>query len=1612
MSLLRGFDFEGYDGVFRERMWVADFANGVSFTSRVGGVWTKSLANKPDGKSVQGVMLQSKRSSTANVFVSTETGVYALDQTTLNCKVTTSTACTWLNQFAGSPKPVLTPSGAGTARTAAFAGLARVPSSADTLVVPRPFTAGNFIAVRVGDGAAGLSSAASSADVFLEEYTPVGVRVQTMKLSSNFIPSSVPFKLAGTGVTLEGIPSSSPNGYFISLAAFANTQKSAVIARIINSGGVDYSTMMTPAGSNLGGVAGSAVSNSGDSVWVCTTHNILGNRLSSAFVGFAGTSTSDLSTYAAAGSTCRSATFSCQGCGSANTLWLGNATTISSASVSSPTTLSTVTFRPVSGLTGVFNSLRQFVFQSETQIWAADYNVGVWPFSLSDGIWSPGTLLTPSGGDLAVFGVTLVSRSEPSGAKQYLYISSTTKLFCVDVTDPLTPSPVNGFAAIVAARSNIEFRGLVAAPVPPPGALIVYSASTTFTAGNMLALRAESGVSSTVTSRLFVDEINPATSTVMQSWLLPSSNVGARVTLPGGAGSLGQLTITADGKYVMIPGTDTAAGTTIATGASYGHIVARLSCRGSVTFTNSFMRTDTWYGAAAAAGDEAIYVASSVGLLSIDASGQTLTTVSTACASGFASVSVIAPYSEPTTYALSRGCGMFLASGTPLSGFAQDNLTTTLSSPDAAAAFSPVTANASISSDAEYFYVASGGTLIRNALYSGGIAASRGFVAPSATEPITGVYSSAGLVSGLLVATSASIYRCASLACGPGVSSFNISSALMFRTTAGKQYANSLSCTINVNIPSNFFAGVRFLSFKTSGPDYLSASDVSGFIVPPSTGSTLPTAALSSKNSFSMLFVTNDNIVSDGAVGQITAVPFTCGSSRVFDMAATALEWPLGSNSTFRTNAIGAVSQIKKRCDFLVNVASGRSVTLTISQYSVTSNALFTIYEGSNSQGFILGRYTSTQPAAVNTKLQTRGVNSMYVTYVSDDTLTANGIVGLFNFSVYTAPVYTNNILDPGNGNTVVITEDGARYSSRTGTTYQTSKAYVARFSAPNGYVVNMTLLGAALETNWDYVWFLDGATLDSALIKTGWNAVTKQKSCPQAINQQTHAFRYSWCLSSGQDLMIRMVSDSSVVFEGVTAVGDFVYKMTSLEDPMLCVSGIASTIGGNAGGWVAGVKHYVSTTNAQGMNCTVSFNAPTGYMVKITVVSWSVSVSDRFSVTDGPTMLAPMRYPLIIPATSIQPSGAIYSSGNTITLNYVTGLAPSDGVTLYAEPVQLSSEFPSSVMCTRLVSSTSRALSAGQSVIVTTSPSHIYGNLVGCGLTISAPAGDIMSLFFQTFVIESGRDFFAVFDGKNSQYPLLANLSGSVLPANVSTTQEFMHIMFTTDAANVYAGVRALATATVATAFSCAAGVSTTRVVTGVAGSLRTQAGASFSAGVSCSFRVIAPSGYAVYLSYSTFALAGGVGSWSVYDGASAAAPALTLAASGAVAPSPASSSGNTLFVTFTSTGSAAGVVARINFIPASSCARVASAGSGSSYMGLAAAPSGCGWNDRRLEGPDADADARQQQPPTQPQLWKHSQGDGRDGHIGPPPVTHPCHVNTDRDACLVPTRAIEVSK
>ncbi len=140
--------------------------------------------------------------------------------------------------------------------------------------VPAPFTAGNVVVYRVGDGAAAMTSGAATA-VFLDEYTPTGSLVQAVGLPTADSGSNQQLTSNSTATT-EGFLTLSTDGRFLIVPGYdaapgtasVSSSSSATISRVIGrvgaGGAIDTSTTTTSfSGGNIRG----ATSTNGTDLW-------------------------------------------------------------------------------------------------------------------------------------------------------------------------------------------------------------------------------------------------------------------------------------------------------------------------------------------------------------------------------------------------------------------------------------------------------------------------------------------------------------------------------------------------------------------------------------------------------------------------------------------------------------------------------------------------------------------------------------------------------------------------------------------------------------------------------------------------------------------------------------------------------------------------------------------------------------------------------------------------------------------------------------------------------------------------------------------------------------------------------------------------------------------------------------------------------------------------------------------------------------------------------------------------------------------------------------------------------------------------------------------------
>jgi predicted extracellular nuclease len=327
------------------------------------------------------------------------------------------------------------------------------------------FTPGNIVVYRVGNGSAALSSAATA--VFLDEYTPAGVLVQSIALPTVDSGPNQTLTASGTSTT-EGMLTRSVDGRYLVLSGYdaapgtpgvttsASGTINRVIGRVAADGTIDTTTALTDYSS--AGTPRGVVSIDGSSFWVdssvggvryATFGATTSTQVSSTITNLRAIEIYDGQLYVSTQS--------------------GSAVRIGAVGTGTPTTTGqTITTLPgLSTSTGLPN---QFYLADLTAavagvdtLYIADDSAsasggGIQKYSLVAGSWvSNGTATTAS----LVRGLT----GSTSGTSVSLFATSATALFSLTDTAGYNATISIGAATQIAtAATNTAFRGVAFAP--------------------------------------------------------------------------------------------------------------------------------------------------------------------------------------------------------------------------------------------------------------------------------------------------------------------------------------------------------------------------------------------------------------------------------------------------------------------------------------------------------------------------------------------------------------------------------------------------------------------------------------------------------------------------------------------------------------------------------------------------------------------------------------------------------------------------------------------------------------------------------------------------------------------------------------------------------------------------------------------------------------------------------------------------------------------------------------------------------------------------------------------------------------------------------------------
>ena len=377
-----------------------------------------------------------------------------------------------------------------------FRRKAKIPLAAELLehrVTPAAFTPGDLVIERVGAvGGATPSSVATA--VFLDEYTPAGVFVQSVALPTS---GSNPLTSSGSA-TSEGLLTLSANGQFLAVpgydaapgvAAIASTSTTTTPGPVLrevdlldSSGSVTSSTTTTSF--STGNIRSAVTTGTGANPQIWMTGSNVGVVTNVAGGSGAGTVVSS-----SANTNLREVDifggqlFVSTASGSLRiaTVGTGLPTTAGSATVNTQTELPGITTTNSASPYGMFmanlGSGNNFDGTGMDTLYIADNTDGIQKWSFNGTTWSlTGTVLITLDADQGIVGIV------HSSTNVVLYVTNNGgKLETVtDSSGPggtLTGTPT----VVTSAPANTNFRGVVVAPDDGPGVFGGFSGTTPYT---------------------------------------------------------------------------------------------------------------------------------------------------------------------------------------------------------------------------------------------------------------------------------------------------------------------------------------------------------------------------------------------------------------------------------------------------------------------------------------------------------------------------------------------------------------------------------------------------------------------------------------------------------------------------------------------------------------------------------------------------------------------------------------------------------------------------------------------------------------------------------------------------------------------------------------------------------------------------------------------------------------------------------------------------------------------------------------------------------------------------------------------------------------------------
>lgn len=424
-------------------------------------------------------------------------------------------------------------------------------------------------------------------------------------------------------------------------------------------------------------------------------------------------------------------------------------------------------------------------------------------------------------------------------------------------------------------------------------------------------------------------------------------------------------------------------------------------------------------------------------------------------------------------------------------------------------------------------------------------------------------------------------------------------------------------------------------------------------------------------------------------------------------------------------------------CSWLITPAGATQILLNFTAFDTEATYdIVTIYNGPDDSYPVLGTYSgNTLPPSIST---TSGIGAMLIKFTSDESVTNAGWEAS----------YTSIGITPSCNGITMLTNPTGSFNDGSGSNNYSNNLQCSWYIAPP-CATSVTLSFSSFSTELNY----DGIVVYDSLDATNQIAIYSGTNLPPSVTSNTGA------------MLIIFISDFSTSLQGFNAN----YTSTGSSFCSGTTNLNTSDFGTISDG--SGTNNYCNNSNCSWLIQPPNATGITLYFTEFDLEQASSdgnSIYDVVEVYDGTSANAP----LIGKFTGSSIPSSVSSSGGSMFIKFTTDFSDTfQGWSAYYTSTQDS-------YCNTSVTT----LTAPSGLFSDGSGIEKYANNSECSWLIQPPNANTVTLSFSSFDTELNYDGVIVFDGINTNAPVLGQFTGSTIPQSVISTGGNMLVLFLSD--------------------------------------------------------------------------------------------------------------------------------------------------------------------------------------------------------------------------------------